>query len=66
MYAALIVACQRVCHDRGQMVAVAAFGVGVHGERPLVVGQDHPQGMGGGVLVASAQLVHLGRVRTSR
>ena len=60
--AALVVACPAVCHDRGELVGIGAFGVGVHGERAVVVGQDHPQAVGGGVFVASAQLVHLGGV----
>src|SRR5271168_2208354 len=43
-------------------MVLGAFGVGVHGDRAVVGGQDHPQGVGGGVFVAPAHLVHLGGV----
>src|SRR5271156_4190561 len=43
-------------------MVLGAFGVGVHGDRAVVGGQDHPQVVGGGVFVAPAHLVHLGGV----
>jgi hypothetical protein len=41
--AALVVACQQICHNRGQPVGIGAFGVGVRGMGAVVVGQDRPQ-----------------------
>jgi hypothetical protein len=43
-------------------VGIGAFSLDVHGERTVVVGQDHPQAVGGGVFVAAAHLVYLGSV----
>ena len=36
-----------------------AFGFGVQGALAVIVGQDHPQVVGGDVFVAAAQLVDL-------
>jgi hypothetical protein len=59
--AALVVAFQQVCHDREQqLLALAAFGVGVHGTGVVVLGQDHPQKVGSSAFVAATHLVHLG------
>ena len=38
----------------GQQFAIGACGYGVHGARPVVVGQDDPEVVGGGVFGAAA------------
>ena len=55
--AALVVAVQQGRHDGGQQFAVGACGDGVHGARAVVVGQDHPEVVGGGVFGAAVHLV---------
>ena len=42
------------------LLALAAFGVGVHGTGVVVLGQDHPQKVGSSAFVAATHLVHLG------
>ena len=53
--AALLLALQQIRDGVGQKVLLGAFSFGVHGARPVVVGQDHPEVVRGGVFVAAAQ-----------
>ena len=45
---ALVVALEEIGDGLGQQVTLGAFGFGVHGARPVVVGQDHPEVVGDG------------------
>jgi hypothetical protein len=58
--AAFVVAVQQGGDDAGQQDAVGACGFGVHGAGSLVVGQDHPEVVCGGVFVAAPQGMDVG------
>lgn len=48
--AALLLAYEQIRDDIGQQMAFSALGFGVHGVRPVIIGQDHPEVVCGRVI----------------